>query len=187
MRRYFQFLLIGLVLGLFTEVQLKLVAGINPPAFIVAMVVYPVLLTLSYAVSRFIDRSISTTWKGDVLHYITVGFGGLAIEWVFLGNGPGSNAFQLGMLAMWTTFGFGPRVLTRTSPLIAKGERRFWMAFGVVGVLLTACILLASNPKARIVIAVLGLSGTYAVWSVWLLVLAWRTRHNTAIVAATRA
>ena len=43
--RYFQFLGIGLILGLFTEVQLKLVAGINPPAFIVALFAYPVIVT----------------------------------------------------------------------------------------------------------------------------------------------
>ena len=178
MRRYFNFLLIGLILGLFTELQLKLVARINPPAFIIAIVGYPVLLTISYAVSRLIDRSISTTWKGDVLHYAIVGFGGLAIEWVFLGNGPESNAIQLGMFAMWTTFAFGPRILTRSSPLIKKGRRRFSMAFAIVGVLLTLCILMVSNHKAKIVIAVLGLSGSYVVWSVWLLLLAWRNRHN---------
>ena len=37
MKRFLHFLLIGLVLGLFTEALLKLIAGINPPAFIVAI------------------------------------------------------------------------------------------------------------------------------------------------------
>lgn len=175
--RSLQFLLIGLVLGLFTEVQLKLVAGINPPAFIVALFAYPVIVTVSYAGSRLLDRFVSSTWRGDVLHYAVAGFGGLAIEWVLLGNGPGSNAIQLGMFAMWTTFCFGPRILTRDSPLIKKARGRFWGAFATAAVLLTAVVLLAPSPKAKIVITVLGLSGTYMVWSGWLLILGWRTRQ----------
>lgn len=187
MKRYLQFVLIGLVLGLFTEVQLKLIAGINPPAFLVAVFVYPVLVTASFAFSRLLDRLISSTWRGDLLHYAGTGLGGLAIEWVLLGNGPGSNAIQLGMFAMWTTFCFGPRILTRRSPVIERGRRRFWSAFAIAAVLLTAIVLLTPNLKARIVIVVLGLSGTYMVWSGWLLTLAWRTRPCECAADATRA
>lgn len=187
MARYFRFLAIGLVLGLFTEVQLKLIAGINPPAFIIAVIVYPLVLTLFYAISNWIDRRMSSVWKGDLLHYAVVGVFGLAFEWTLLGNGPGSNAIQLGMFAMWTTFGFGPRVLTRASSLVGKNRRVFWWAFAVVGALLTASILMASAPGANVVVAVIGLSITYAVWSAWLLVIAWKARHDDELVAAAEA
>lgn len=187
MPRYIRFLLIGLVLGLFTEIQLKLIAGINPPAFIIALAAYPVFVSLSYAISNWIDRRAWTVWKGDMVHYAIVGFIGLAVEWTLLGNGPGSNAIQLGMFAMWTTFGFGPRVLTRISSPIGKGGRIFWWAFAIAGALLTASILTASAPGAKVVVAVIGLSVTYAVWSVWLLVLAWKSRHDDEMVAAARA
>ena len=187
MTRYLRFLLIGLVLGLFTEIELKLIAGIKPSAFIVAVFAYPVIVSLSYMASKFIDRFVSSTWRGDMLHYVVAGLGGLVIEWVLLGNGPGSNAIQLGMFAMWTTFCFGPRVLTRDSRLIDKAGRRFWVAFGTAAVVLTAIVLTAPGPKERVVISVLGLSGTYMVWSGWLLILAWRDRESARAEEATAA
>ncbi len=174
MKKYFHFLSIGLILGLFLEVELKLIAGIKPQGFIVTLFAYPVLVTLFYAWSLIIDRFIASTWRGDILHYLTVGFGGLAFEWLLLGNGPGSTAFQLGMFAMWTTWGFGPRILTRNSTTVTKGYPRFWGAFTVVGILLTLTIKLLPDPKAKLVISVLALSVTYMVWSVWLLILGWR-------------
>ena len=82
MRRYLRFLAVGLVLGLFTEAQLKLVAGISPPAFLIAL----------------------------------------------------------------------------------------------VAVVLTAAILLTPDPKAGLVIAVIGLSASYGLWSLWLLALGWKSR-----------
>ena len=176
MRRYLRFLAVGLVLGLFTEAQLKLVAGINPPALLIALVVYPVLLSLSYALSVALDRLVSSTWRGDLLHYGPVGVFGLAFEWLVLGNGPASNAFQPGMFAMWTTYGFGPRVLTRSSPAIDRAKRSFWIAFALVALLLTAAILLTPAPKAGLVIAVIGLSASYGLWSLWLLALGWKSR-----------
>ena len=115
MTPYLRFLVIGLVLGLFTEFQLKLIARVNTSAFISALFLYPVILTVSHAAHKFIDRRILSQWKGDILHYMAAGIGGLGVEWVLLGYGPGSNAYQLGMFAMWTTFCFGPRVLTRDS------------------------------------------------------------------------
>jgi hypothetical protein len=176
MRNYFRFLAIGLVLGLYTEVLLKLVAGIKPAAFIVALFIYPVIVTLSFAASRIIDRSITALWKADLMHYLATGVGGLAFEWILLGNGPGSNAFQLGMFAMWTTFCFGPRVLTRDS-VSPKTRHWFWRVFGAVGTLLALFVFLAPSREARVVLAVLSLSGAYIVWSIWLLVLAWLSRQ----------
>ena len=184
MRRYLHFLLIGLLLGLFTEVQLKLVAGINPPAFHIALAAYPVILSLVYALSRLIDRWVATGWNGDLLHYALAGFGGLAVEWTLLGNGPGSNALQFGMFAMWTTFGFGPRILTRTaSPVVRRGRRGVWFAFAVVGLLLTAWVFWSSDPGAKVVLAVFGLSASYTLWSLWLLWLAWRDRRAEPLPA----
>ena len=89
---YLHFLAIGLILGLFTEVQLKLIAGINPPAFAIALAAYPVILTLFYLLSR----NIRPSWKGDLTFYFLVGLAGLAFEWFLLGNGPQSNALQAG-------------------------------------------------------------------------------------------
>jgi len=178
MRRYFQFLLIGLILGLFTEVQLKFVAGINPAAFLVAMAVYPVILTLMLGVGELLDRTVPSVWTADLLHYLIGGVGGLAFEWFLLGNDPGSNAFQPGMFAMWTTFCFGPRVLTRSS--IGTGVRKFWTAFAVVALLMTAFLLIVPpDTGARVVLAVYGLSLSYAVWSVWLLVLARKSTRDS--------
>jgi hypothetical protein len=176
MKAYWRFLLTGLILGLFTEFEFKLVAGIKPHTFMIAVLCYPVIVSLAYAGSRFLDRVVSSTWKGDVLHYLASGLGGLAIEWNLLGNGPESNAFQLGMFAMWTTFCYGPRVLTRDSPLIEKAGRRFWQAFGIAAVLITVIVLLAPSPQVKIVLAVVGMSATNMVWSSWLLILGWRTR-----------
>ncbi|QDT97802.1 hypothetical protein [Gimesia aquarii] len=178
MKGYFQFLLTGLVLGLFTEAELKLVAGVNPPAFKIALFAYPVIMTISYAGSKLVDHFISSKWRGDILHYIAAGFFGLMVEWTLLGNGPGSNALQIGMFAMWTTFCFGPRILTRNSPVIEKGRRKFGSAFLITAILLTTFILLTPSPKAKIVITVLGLSGTYLIWSLWLLILGWQSTRS---------
>ena len=187
MKTYLRFLLAGLTLGLFTEIEFKLVAGINPRSFIIAVFCYPVIVSLAYLGSRFLDRVVSSTWKGDVLHYIASGLGGLAVEWTLLGNGPESNAFQLGMFAMWTTFCTGPRVLTRDSPLMKKARRRFWTAFALAAVLLTTLVLLAPAPNARLVIAVVGSSGLNMVWSIWLLILGWRSRQPGRFENATMA
>ena len=168
----------GLVLGLYTEVQFKLLARINVQAFLSALVLYPVILTVAYVAQKYIDRLSLSPWKADVLCYMAAGIGGLGVEWGLLGNGPGSNANQLGMFAMWTTFCFGPRVLTRDSSLSQAARRTFWRAFGLTAVLLAAVVLVVQTPEAKIVIAVLGLSGTYLVWSVWMLVLA-RRSHPT--------
>ena len=177
MHNYLQFLSAGLILGLFTEFELKLVAGVKPATFVLALCIYPVIISLAYAGSRWIDRLVASTWQGDMLHYIASGLGGLIVEWSLLGNGPGSSAFQPGMLAMWTSFCFGPRILIRKSSIIDHQRKRFWIAFGITSVLLTSIVLLIRSAKAKIVIAVVGLSGAYMVWSIWLLGLAWRTRH----------
>ena len=165
-KTYLQFLLTGLILGLFTEAELKLVAGVKPSAFVYALFAYPVLISLAYVGSRLLDRVVSSSWKADLLHYTGSGTGGLAIEWILLGNGPGSNAIQLGMVAMWTTFCFGPRVLTRNCPAIDKTVRRFWITFAIAAVVLTASVALAPNENAKVVIAVLALSLSYTVWSI---------------------
>ena len=176
---YLRFLVIGLVLGLYTEVQFKLIARVNVQAFLSALVLYPVILTVAYAAQKYIDRIRISSWKADVLCYMAAGIGGLAVEWGLLGNGPGSNANQLGMFAMWTTFCFGPRVLTRDTSVPQAARRTFWRAFGLTAVLLTGIVLLTQNPEAKIVIAVWGLSATYIAWSGWLLVLAWQTRQRS--------
>lgn len=121
MKHYLRFVAIGLVLGLFTEIVFRLIATVNPKAFLAAVFLYPVILTLAYAAHKLIGRVISPQWRGDVLHYLACGLCGLGVEWILLGNGPDSNAFQLGMFGMWTTFCFGPRVLTRESPSSAGG------------------------------------------------------------------
>lgn len=176
--RYLKFLRVGLLLSLFTEFELKIVAGLKPQAFIAAVIAYPVILSGVYWFSRSLDRWVSSLWKADVLHYLAGGFGGLAFEWILLGNGPGSNALQLGMFAMWTTFCFGPRVLTRELPDMARRIRIFWRCYFIAGVILTLVLLAIPDRNAKIVIAVFGLSGTYLVWSIWLLVLAWQSQRD---------
>ncbi len=176
MSTYFRFLFIGLILGLHTEIQFKLIAGIKPAGFIIAVFAYPVIISLSYLASRWIDRLVESSWKGDLIHYFASGVFGLAVEWGLLGNGPGSNAFQLGMFAMWTSFCFGPRVLTRPAACIEKSGRGFWWAFASTGTLLAAIVLSIGNPKARLVVSILGLSGLYIGWSIWLLRLAWQAK-----------
>jgi len=187
MKAYFSFLGVGLVLGLYTEVQLKLVAGIKPKGFIVVLFAYPLFLTFFYATSRIINRLVASSWKADVVHYLVVGAIGLAIEWTWLGNGPGSNAWQLGMWAMWTTWGFGPRVLTRDSGVLVQGRKRFWSAFITVAILLSATVLIVTNPKFKLVVSVTALSASYLVWSVWLLILGWRSRHGRNMQLETSA
>jgi hypothetical protein len=174
MKAYGKFVVSGLILGLFMEVELKLVAGIQPTTFVITLFAYPVLVSLAFAGSWLLDQTVRSTWRGDVIHYIASGLGGLVIEWTLLGNGPGSNALQWGMFAMWTTFCFGPRVLIRQSEIMGTSVWRFWMAFAVAAVVLTTCILLSSNPQAKFVIAVLGLSISYLIW--WLLRMGWRSR-----------
>ena len=185
-KTYWRFLWTGLILGLFTEAELKLIAGVKPSGFVIALFAYPVLISLAYAASRLVDRVVSSTWRADLLHYVGSGLGGLAIEWGLLGNRPGSNAIQLGMFAMWTTFCFGPRVLVRPASAPATSVRRFWTAFAVAAAVLTFCVLLFSHAEAKIVIAVVGLSVTYTVWSVWLLILGWRSRPSRCASPRTR-
>ena len=168
MKHYIRFLGVGLVLGLFTEAQLKLIAGVKPQGCIIAVFAYPVIVTVSYFVSRWLDRCRLSTWGADLWHYAATGLAGLCIEWFVLGNGPGGNANQLGMFAMWTTFCFGPRVLTRPAPEAHGMRRAFWIAFIVAGVILTVVALLLPSPQARLVTVVLALIVTYIVWSVWL-------------------
>ncbi len=187
MKRYFQFLGMGLVLGLFLEVELKLIAGVKPEGFIVTLFAYPVLLTLFYAWSQMIDRFVVSTWRGDILHYLTVGFGGLGFEWVLLGNGPESNAFQLGMFAMWTTWGFGPRILTRDSPTAGKSYLWFWRAFTIVAIVLTMAILLLPDPKIKLVVSIVVLSIIYMVWSLWLLIFGWQNHRRKYLSSTTAA
>ncbi len=175
--KYSRFLLAGLVLGLFTEAELKLVAGIKPAGFVVAVFAYPVLVSLAYAGSKWIDRVVASRWIGDLIHYVGSAVVGLAVEWTVLGTGPGSNAIQIGMVGMWTTFCFGPRVLTRFG-VSENPARRFWLAFAVVAVVVTVSIVLTPDAKAKVVVAVLTLSAAYVLWSVWLLIMAWRSRSR---------
>ncbi len=177
MRIYLRFLGVGLILGLFTEFTLKIVAGIKPSTFIHAVFAYPWIVSMAYVASRLVDRVVDSRWRGDLLHYVGVGIGGLAIEWTILGNGPESNAFQTGMFAMWTTFCFGPRVLSREANVGSPPVRRFWVTFAITSALMTVCVL-AVPGKAKIVAAVLALSAAYVVWSLWLLRIAWRGRHS---------
>jgi len=186
MQFYLRFLVVGLILGLFTEIELKLVAGIKPSAFVPALFLYPIIVSMAFVASRFIDRAVSSRWKGDLLHYIGAGIAGLAIEWILLGNGPASNAFQLGMFAMWTAFCFGPRILARDPIIGSPRARRFWIAFAIASTLLTIAVLVA-NGKPKVVVAVLGLSAAYIFWSLWLLRLAWISRHSTAGANASQA
>lgn len=185
--RFLRFLFTGLVLGLYTEVLLKLIAGANPSAFAGALLGYPVILTLSFGAGRVIDRVIGSPRGADLIHYALCGIGGLAIEWTFLGNGPGSNAFQLGMFGMWTTFCFGPRVLTRTPRMDAALRRTFWRVFTVVAVALAVTVAALPTPAAKVVVAVLGLSGAYVVWSAWLLWIAHRFHGSVPGVAGASA
>lgn len=171
---YFRFLTAGLILGLFTEFLLRIVAGIKPEAFGLAVVFYPVFLTLAFFASRVLDRRIPDAWKADIAHYVLSGLGGLAVEWNLLGNGPGSNAIQIGMWAMWTTFCFGPRVLVRKPALFSGSNRRLWLAFGIVSTILTLSVLVMPARDQKVVVAVLGLTISYVLWSVWLLVMARR-------------
>lgn len=180
MRNYLRFLAIGLILGLYTEALLKLVAGINPKAFGIALLAYPILLTLAAGGSRLLDALCPSRWIGDLIHFLGSGIFGLAFEWTLLGNHPGSNAIQIGMFAMWTTFCFGPRVLTRKSRSNRRARRRFWFAFFAASLLLISIVLMASSREAKVVLAVYGLTMTYSVWSVWTLVLAWRGRGPDA-------
>lgn len=178
MRGYLRFLAAGLTLGLFTEFALKIVGGVNPKSFIAALLFYPLIVSAAYGASAALSRALKSVWKADLSHYLLSGTGGLAFEWTLLGNGPGSNAFQLGMFAMWTTFCFGPRILSRRDPQLELSRRRFWRFFAVAAALLTAVGLLVSDPKPRIVAIVLGLSAIYLALSLWLLGLAWRTRRG---------
>ena len=186
MKIYVSLLVVGLVLGLFTEIELKLVAGIKPSGFVPALFLYPIIVSMAFVASRFIDWAVSSRWKGDLLHYVGAGIAGLGIEWILLGNGPGSNAFQLGMFAMWTTFCFGPRILTRDPIVGSPRARRFWIAFVIASTLLTIAVLVATG-KPKVVVAVLGLSAAYMLWSLWLLRLAWISRHSTVGANASPA
>lgn len=175
MKAYLRFLSIGLVLGLFTEFIFRIVATSNPKAFVSAVFFYPLILTFAFAAHKLVNRVVVSQWGGDITHYLLCGICGLGVEWIFLGNGPGSNAFQLGMFAMWTTFCFGPRILTRDDSPIDKSRRKFWKAFGFTAILCFVIIMLIKKPDARFVVAVLGLSVTNIVWSAWLLLMARRT------------
>ena len=175
MGTFFRFLGTGLVLGLLTEFEFKIVAGLKPATFLIVLVAYPIFLALAFGFSGLLDRLLPSRWLADLTHYFGCGVAGLAVEWTLLSNGPGSNAFQLGMFAMWTTFCFGPRVLIRKSARIDALRRRFWIAFWVFAVVLTIVLLVIQAPQARIVIAVVALSGSNIVWSAWMLVLARRS------------
>ncbi|MGH1362173.1 MAG: hypothetical protein ACRBF0_01365 [Calditrichia bacterium] len=187
MKGYLRFLVVGLILGLFLEAELKLVAGIRPATFVYTLFAYPIIISLSYLGSRLLDRIFSSRWKGDIIHYAGTAFFGLMVEWFLLGNGLGSNAFQLGMVAMWTTFCFGPRILTRSGLEGSSPYRKFWRAYVVVGFLVTAGILLVSGTAAKTVIAVVSLSATYIVWSISLLVMAWHSRYSLQVVSGSRS
>jgi hypothetical protein len=187
MTSWLKYLALGLVLGLFAEAQLKLVAGLKPEGFLPAVLLYPVILTAFFGIQKGIDRIVPSRWAGDLLFYGTAGFGGLAIEWTFLGNGPQSNAFQLGMFAMWTCFVFGPRVLSRESPAALRFRKRFWLSVLLAALALTPAILTAGGPIGKTYVAVYGLSGLYIVWSCWLIFAAWRDRRAWNEVLATKA
>ncbi len=186
MRTYGRFLAVGLTLGLFTEFVLKLVARAKPSGFVIVVIAYPIIVSFAYAASRLIDHIVASRWIGDMLHYAGSGIGGMAIEWTLLGNGPGSNAFQLGMFAMWTTFCFGPRILTRETVIATPRARRFWIAFVLIGTLITVAVL-AATGKPKIVLAVLTLSAAYLLWSLWLLRLAYQDRCGTIDASARQA
>lgn len=175
MRRFSRFLFIGLLLGLFTEIQLHLVARINPGALIMAGSSYPVIVSLAHLLSQWLDRLMASRWSADVLHCAACGGAGLAVEGTVLGNGPESPAFQPGMFAMWTVSGFGPHLLTRDSGFLQQAGRQFWAVYAVASLLLTGLVLWGTTHEAKLAVAIWGLSATYIVWSVWLFRLGWRT------------
>ena len=177
MRSWLRFVGIGMVLGLFSEAELKLVAGINPRAFGITLIAYPVILTVGYGAHKLTDQLVRWRWLADLVFYLASGVVGLYVEWTLLGNDLQSNAFQPGMFAMWTTFLFGPRILTREAPSLRGPRRWFWRVFIVLAVVLTLLIGSISDYDARVVIAVWALSAVYLVWSLWLLALAWHAKE----------
>ena len=178
MKFLFKFIVIGAILGLFTEFVFKILAKGNYQVFMTAVTMYPFVIALSYALHRFLDRRVKSRQKADFFHYFMVGTGGLMFEWVVIGYGPGSGAFQLGMFAMWTTFCFGPRILTRDSEVVKRSLRWFWGFFGISAAIISFLVAIAKVKGAKIVIAVYGLSAMYIPISIWLLVLAWRSNRN---------
>lgn len=175
MSTYRRFVLTGCTLGLAVEIQYRIFGRFNPGALAAAVVAYPLLVSLSYVGSRWLDRRFVSRpsddgrrWsqrKADMVWYFVCGFAGLAFEWIVLGNSPGANpqAFQSAMFSMWVTFCYGPRVLTRDDEKRPALKRAVWRVLGAWFVVSSLCGMLIPDPKARFVAILLLSFGAYYV------------------------
>lgn len=77
-------------------------------------VVYGILLSIFYALGKFLDKKFPPN-KSDLVYYFIAGFAGLLIEWFLIGNSLYQNpsANQAGMFAWWVSVFIVPRIFTK--------------------------------------------------------------------------
>lgn len=154
--RLITFVLFGCLLGLTVEAQYKLLAFFNPKGLGAAIVLYPFILLGFFGLGRLVDRVVARRERADLILWGLTAVIGLAIEWILLGNSPAQNpnASQVGMLCLWTAFGFFPRLLSRSLPTEALLRQRIWLAFGAYALAGLAIGALVPGSGARSVIVI---------------------------------
>lgn len=125
---YWKFVATGCLLGLFIEIEFRILGKFNPGTMCFAIVCYPIFVSLAYLASRVVDRFVRHQPLADVVHYVGSGIFGLAVEWTLLGNSPWGNpkAIQPAMFCMCAAFCFGPRVLLRHSDQPSLLRKLVW-------------------------------------------------------------
>lgn len=182
MKRFVTFLAIGSFFATVEEFLTVYVLRHDVGSYLFTLIIlFPVYLSVVYALSRIIDRYIQGERARELANFLIFGSIGLLLEWFLMGLAPWSNPdanpilmliFQLGMFSFWTTVATAPRVFLDLRRPSATARRRilgffvpfFWLVFVVLPFIPTERRFQTLIPL--IIIAYLVVAGILIKWIV---------------------
>ncbi|MCA9119399.1 MAG: hypothetical protein H6822_05830 [Planctomycetaceae bacterium] len=184
---YWKYVVTGCVLGLFIEIEFRLLGRFTPGALCFAVIFYPIFVSCAYFGGKLVDAFVQRRYLADVMCYIASGLCGLAVEWTLLGNSPWSNpkAVQSAMFCMWAAFCFGPRVLLRNVDQPSVLRKLVWWLLAIYGIVSLGLVALFRDPGQRFVVILLSTMGVYFVINMILILITVQSWRRGGPVATT--
>ncbi|HEX2970922.1 MAG TPA: hypothetical protein VHP11_01245 [Tepidisphaeraceae bacterium] len=151
MRKFFTFILIGLLVSAFPgEISNQLLIHQSARAFWITMLSYVWFLALGFGVGRLLDWAFGAKFPSRLTYFFLYGCVGLMIEWFLLGVYPlQPNPVQLMMFTFWASMMLTPRIFidepaTEELNAIRRGILRYiviWSAISLLPFVITALFI----------------------------------------------